>query len=755
MYNVSEEYIEKINSLSKKVYWYGTVTLTNGTVYPFDTSNMSGGNTSITRELCNASSLKMGGTCSAELKISLMLDYDGEYYRLNGMIVNRYEFADAEVKLYFRLFLDDDDEENYEEIPMGSFIVSDTERKQLVLSLTAYDYMQKFGKTCISTIQGTPYNVLLGACAACGVQLGNSYTEIANMINGRKSVACYDPKNQISIWRDVIGYIAEMLGGNATIKSDNKLYIIPFKENYVREFTANNRVSLTLADYVSNYNALTATNLRNNTEDRIKEEDGGLTYSMGANPLMQYVTNTERQTVLSNLLAMLHDFDYVPFDGEFFCDPSIELGDVLGFSGNHAMELTKGIVTKIDLSISGHMKLACEGDNPYLATAQEAADRENAQNTGGSVGDGVTFYDYTNASALNITNEGEISSLIIDANGNYRNEFMAEILMDVSTTESLVSNVWQETDCKITITYYLDGVEVGGYNPQQSYFDGKHILHLYYEWTSDKHVESANFEVKLSVTGGTVAIGEEKIKSRIMQSGNAYPVISNEIAYIEVDKEPNSEMYWKGQPIDYTGVKIVAEYEDGRIVDITNQCAFSPANGEVVFYSNSINVDVSYIHEGKTFNTAFYMEEIVPDELQITPPETTVYYADIEETLDYTGLVVNCKFSDGTIRDVTAECNISPIEGTVVTMNTPTYVLVTYFYFNSPITDGFDIEVEEVEFDLKYFEYTKNDSLQRINITALNTTKIDEDKVKTLKVPDYITHPETGLVYQVVISYDN
>ena len=138
MYNVSEEYIEKINSLSKKVYWYGTVTLTNGTVYPFDTSNMSGGNTSITKELCNASSLKMGGTCSSELKISLMLDYDGEYYRLNGMIVNRYEFADAEVKLYFRLFLDDDDEENYEEIPMGSFIVSDTERKQLVLSLTAY-----------------------------------------------------------------------------------------------------------------------------------------------------------------------------------------------------------------------------------------------------------------------------------------------------------------------------------------------------------------------------------------------------------------------------------------------------------------------------------------------------------------------------------------------------------------------------------------------------------------------------------------
>ena len=177
MYNVSEEYLEKINSVSREISWYGTVTLTNGTVYTFTPDNLKQGQTSVSRQLCSDRKIEIGCVCSAELKIAFMLDYDGTTYSLNGISVDRYDFYDAEIDLYFRLYLD----EGYENLKVGSFIVSEPERDQSTLICTAYDYMQKFSKPCVSTIQNTPYNVLLSACVICGVELGNTRPQMENI----------------------------------------------------------------------------------------------------------------------------------------------------------------------------------------------------------------------------------------------------------------------------------------------------------------------------------------------------------------------------------------------------------------------------------------------------------------------------------------------------------------------------------------------------------------------------------------------
>lgn len=829
MYNVSDDYIEKINSTSKQVYWYGTVTLPDNTVYDFDTSNMAQGQTKISRELCNTNAIRVGGTCSSELQIAFMLDYDGEYYTFNGLLVDRYAFYNAKIRLVFRLYLDND---AYEDVELGTYTVENVERKQMTLVCTAYDDMQKFNMACISEIQGLPYNVLLQACAICGVELGSSIVDLANMTNGRKTVAMYDPKNEINTWRDVVGFIASMLCANAVIKADNKLYLIPFSIEPVRILSGNNRISLSLEEYVNNYRVLTAVNLRTNTEDKVADEESGMTYAMGSNPLMQYVTHAERSTVLANILNELKQYTYTPFSGEFFCDPSLELGDVIAFTGNHAFDSTLAIITSLEISISGHMKMSCEGEDPNLSATADAANPETSEYTSGSVGDGVSFYDYTSDDEIIISNASQITSISFDTNGKFRQEFAAEIEIEVATTESLTSNTYSESgECLITAAYYLNGIEVDDIHPQCAYADGKHLLHLMYFWDSDLHIETGTLEVNLSVSGGTVTVG--KVHSRIMQSGTAYPAISNIISYIDVTKEPTKPMYWRGQAIDYTGVQISAEYEDGRIVDITNQCTFNPAAGSIVTTAQFINVDVSYVNGGKTYNTAFGMEEIIPDTLVITPPDRVDYYADLDEVLDYTGLIVKCKFTDGTQLDVTNQCTfnpadheavtadtstyvtvnylyqgnrmtegfdinvflpdsllvtepdettyyvddeetldytglsvtlkydngfervitdecvLNPVEGTLVTENTPYYVTVTYNYQGRQVIDGFDLDIETVEFNLKYIDYTQDDDNHLLRISGLVTNEIKEDKLKALRIHSTYTDEQSSITYGV------
>ena len=149
MYNVSEEYLEKINSSSREISWYGTITLTNGTQIEFDMSNLKSGQTSLTKDLCDTNSLRIGSACSSELKIAFMLDYDldTDIYSLNGVEVDRFNFYDAIITLTFRLELEPlFGAERYEEIPMGTFTVAEPDRSRMVLTCTAYDYMQKFSK---------------------------------------------------------------------------------------------------------------------------------------------------------------------------------------------------------------------------------------------------------------------------------------------------------------------------------------------------------------------------------------------------------------------------------------------------------------------------------------------------------------------------------------------------------------------------------------------------------------------------------
>lgn len=688
MVNVSNEYLEKINSLSKQVYWYGKVTLKNGTEYEFDETNLSQGQTSIRKELC-VEKFGIGGTCSAELTIAFMLDYDEESdtYFLNDLIVNKKEFYEAEIELYFRLYLSDDCE-YYEDIFIGTFIVTTPERTRYVLTCTAYDYMMKFSQPCVSEIQGDPYSTLLSACSICGVELGNTIMEIISFTNGQKNMVMYDPKNEVTTWRDVIGFIAKMLCANAIIKN-NKLYLIPFKEEIDRYLDASQRLSLKLEDYTVSFGMLTSVYLRTNTQERITVNEDGLNYNYGGNPLIQFTDSYTRTDVLKRILNVLSSLDFVAFESEIFNDPSLELGDVIEFADNHGKD-TKSIVTAISYSIGGHMSISCEGDDPYLEKTELAASESYSNQTSGSVGDGVQFYDFINSSDITVSgsDEVEICSITYDSLGKYRQEFLSELKIGVVTNEVEGQDSFTENDLDILVTYYLNGVEVASYHPQTTYTDGVFLMHLLYFWDSDMRIPESTFSATITVSGGTLTILEGNEHSRIMQSGKAYPIVSNNLEYIDVTREPDKGAYKLGEHLDYIGLVVSAFYEDGHTENITSQCVFNPPEGTEVLTKNYITVKVGYTKDEKTYITSFGLETNPLTAIEVThDPDKTVYDVDWGNAhLDYTGIVVTAIYDDNTERDVTQYCVYDPPQGTQLTTDMGWYLNAKIYYTEYGVT---------------------------------------------------------------------
>ena len=685
MINVSQEYITKINSSSKQVGWYGNIALTNGKTYSFDATNLKQGQSTITRELCDSNSLRIGGACSAELKLAFMLDYDETYdiYLLNGVVVDKYEFYDATIVIYFRLYFDNN---RYEDVPCGTYIVTEPERTRMVLTCTAYDYMQKFSMDCVSTLQGTPYSLLLTACSVCGVTLGNKPKDINLMPNGSASVAVYDPKNDIKTWRDVIRYVACMLGGNAVIKSDNKLYIIPYNTPSVRTIPEDDRVSLTLADYITNYYTITAINARVNVEEKVSITENGLTYKIGLNPLMQWALSASRRTAMTNILSVLANLDYAPFSGDFFCDPSFELGDVVTFTGNHALSSTKAVITKIVIPINGHMQMSCDGDDPYKQKAEEAASSEYSSETSGSVGDGVTFYDFQSDADVTVgSTEAEVIVIEYESNGSYRQEFKAELQIRVTTNEALNNGVYTNNDCRVIAKYYRNGEEYLGYTPEETFTDGTHLLHLFLIWNDKLRIPTSTFRVTLKAINGSVVVPAKFANARIMQSGTAYEDESNDLLYIEVDpRTPTKKKYNPGETLDYTGIIVYACYEDGSKERIENECSFNPSNGTYVTDSKEyILVKVTYVKDNKTYQTDFELDVHYLESIYVKQAPTKDDYF-VGETLDLSGMKVYATYSDTQDVDVTANCTYNPASGT--TLSTEGTQTINISYTESGVT---------------------------------------------------------------------
>ena len=423
MYPVSDAFLRAVRSNTRKYFWTGTIVTKGGMTYEFGAKEIVKGSGYISRQCCGSTEIELGTVYAAEMGITLLSDID------------RYTLEDALVTLVFHLVLEDG---SVEDVPMGVFEVSEANRLAKCLELKAYDFMLRFDRSFngFETV-GTAYDFIALCCKMCRVEFAHKRAEIDAMPNGGVTLSVYT-ENDIETCRDVLFYVAQVLGGFFIINREGKLELRKYGKDPVMKVEQRHRFSSSFSDFITKYTAVSSTNKQTQiAEYYALAPDNGLTMNLGVNPLLQFGLAETREMLCRNILTDLSEIRYVPFDSDTIGNPALDVGDVLRFAGGQADEGQITCITSIQQKIGGRQSLKCVGKNPRLAQAKSRNDKnisgllnqiQDNEKTGK-----IGIHTFTNASAYEIgqTRMKLISIQFASFEENHM-QFFAQVVVDVA-----------------------------------------------------------------------------------------------------------------------------------------------------------------------------------------------------------------------------------------------------------------------------------------------------------------------------------
>lgn len=544
MYPVSNAFLNAVKANTRKYYWTGRITTKAGNVYDFDQNDIVKGSGYITSQCCGSTEIELGTVYATEMGISLFSEID------------RYTLEDAEVTLSYHLKLPDG---SFEEVPMGIFTVSEANRKVRTLEIKAYDHMLRFEKNFngFETI-GNAYDFMALCSEACKVELAQARAEIEALPNGMELLSIY-PDNDIETYRDVLYFVAQVLGGFFTINREGKLELRKYGNEPVLTVGRKHRFSSSFSDFITRYTAVSSTNQRTQTAEYYALDlDDGLTMNLGINPLLQFGLEETRGQLIRNILADISIVNYVPFDSDTIGNPALDLGDVISFSGGQADSTKYACITSDGIKIGGRQSLKCVGKNPRLSQAKSKNDK-NLSGLLNQIEQGrIGIHTFTNASAYSIEDKDvRIISIEYASKDETHVQFNAQVMVDVvadpvsysatakgtivvpipssgtgsgtetgsgdsgsSTETGTTTDVPVDVELPVTwtedgqavchVTYELNDEEITTLYPIETWHSGKHILTLYYPVESVIPDITNTFRVYLRMEGGmgTVDVGD-------------------------------------------------------------------------------------------------------------------------------------------------------------------------------------------------------------------------------------------------------
>ena len=423
MYLVSEAFLRAVKSNTRRYFWTGTIVTKAGASYEFGAKEIVKGSGYITRQCCGSTEIELGTVYAAEMGITLLSDID------------RYTLEDAQVTLVFHLVLEDG---SVEDVPMGIFEVSEANRLAKCLELKAYDFMLRFDRSFngFETV-GTAYDFIALCCKMCKVEFANKRADIDAMPNGSVTLSVYT-ENDIETCRDVLFYVAQVLGGFFVINREGKLELKKYGKDSVMKVEQRHRFSSSFSDFITRYTAVSSTNKQTQiAEYYALDPDNGLTMNLGVNPLLQFGLEETREMLCRNILTDLSVIQYVPFDSDTIGNPALDLGDVLTFAGGQADEGQITCITSIQQKIGGRQSLKCVGKNPRLAQAKSKNDK-NISRLLNQIEDNVKtgkigIHTFTNASAYTIEQmRVKLISIQFASSEENHMQFFAQIIVDVA-----------------------------------------------------------------------------------------------------------------------------------------------------------------------------------------------------------------------------------------------------------------------------------------------------------------------------------
>lgn len=564
MYPVSDAFLRAVRSNTRKYFWTGTIVTKGGMTYEFGAKEIVKGSGYISRQCCGSTEIELGTVYAAEMGITLLSDID------------RYTLEDAQVTLVFHLVLADD---SVEDVPMGVFEVSEANRLAKCLELKAYDFMLRFDKSFngFETV-GTAYDFIALCCKRCKVEFANKRAEIDAMPNGGVTISVYT-ENDIETCRDVLFYVAQVLGGFFIINREGKLELRKYGKDPVMKVEQRHRFSSSFSDFITRYTAVSSTNKQTQiAEYYALDPDNGLTMNLGVNPLLQFGLKETREMLCRNILTDLSVIRYVPFDSDTIGNPALDPGDVLTFTGGQADEGQITCITSIRQKIGGKQSLKCVGKNSRLAQAKSRNDKnisgllnqieDNAKT--GKIG----IHTFTNASAHEIgqTRVKLVSIQFASSEENHM-QFFAQVVVDVAadpversaeasgtvvipfpggsgsgtgsaddtsggadagsgsgsevSVDVSLPVKWQEDGQAVChVVFEFNNEEIMEHCPVETWHSGKHILSLYYpiEKIVANYTNTFNVYLWMENGSGTVDVGDciASVSGQAMAAGEAW-----------------------------------------------------------------------------------------------------------------------------------------------------------------------------------------------------------------------------------------
>lgn len=579
MYNVSQRYLNNIGKNGRTIEWYGTITLEDGeTVYNFNPSNMSADNFSVTMEV-SSEQIEIGSTGSAELKLGLVLTEVGGSYYLDGKIVDRYALYNSVVRLFFRLYFED---ETYEDVPMGIFTVAEPSRSKKIITLDAFDNMVMFNQPVGTLGDGTPYNLINYICTQCGVVFGNTEEEIEALTNGTELLTPGEVTT-VSTWRDAIGQIASILCAVAVIGRDGKLYLKQYSTALTRQIDKSFRYSYDVADFETFYTGI-------RTYDMVGEEQigggsgtNGLVYDLGTNGFIQGGNIMSRMLSIMN---KLDDFRYTPFSASTISDPSLECLDVVEFVGDQAVSGKYAAITSIKYGF-GAMEIACTGKNPKVKESPSLTNStlNNLTQTKGN----VRLLSSTNPGTVEVGdgNEEEVVRIRLVASVATSVLLSVDIKHTAECNETIVDGVYTNDDLLVVGKIYV-GEDEQVYQPTQIEQDGERMFHITYPMVLQSG--GAQIIVKLTCTGGSLTVDPGDAQLSLIGASLFIPKVES----ISIEQMPFKYVQYVGDAVDYSGLKVMATYQDGTIEEVTGACLITPAEGSEIENEGEFAVNVIF-----------------------------------------------------------------------------------------------------------------------------------------------------------------
>lgn len=406
--------------------------------------------------------------------------------------INKYDWVGKTISLEIGLKVGN----AYEYVTMQDFIISEANITSSGVVVKAYDYMTKFDKTFpYDQLTGTIEDVLELVCDECGVDL-----EDLTSVNKDYNVTL-SQENDCETYRDVIYWIAQALGGFATINRDNKLEIRLYGNTAVDTLEAKDRLPGKYGEYVTNYNGVYIT--AGDTVEYYGSEEAGSTLKLGSNPFLQSNKNV-RQAVAQNIVTYLANITYVPFKVQIPTAFHYDLGDVLSLEGGLGDSTKLFCIQSITMTYDGLCTLQGFGDDP-TSKVNSKSDKSIQGLLNSVKTNEMAFYELTNASIIRVApnTKKRVARLRMASKTNTRIQIHIEINLQAEDTD--------DNDITIATIEYTASGEIQELHPKETYIDGYHVLHLMYimaveaNWTN-------YFIVDISAESGSLLIDRGAVK---------------------------------------------------------------------------------------------------------------------------------------------------------------------------------------------------------------------------------------------------